>query len=183
LRETPASAQCRPRRVARSSPSVCDHPATPTSVRRPSTPRSNLGDASHPVISRPGFAPAAICSTYRAPTTRAHDTPSAAVGCERRSIRSVLLLAARELPCLQTLESFRRSESTSPPMTKVPSGGGSWWFRRTNHRGSAQRTPRRHVGSRALPTAPSDGRRSSARRYLCAPEACVSSSRKQGYRL
>jgi hypothetical protein len=122
------SAQCRPRRIARPSPSVCDHPATPTSARQPSPSISNLGDRSLLTTLRPSLVPAAIISTYRAPITRARGTPSAATECGRRSTRSVLVLVTRELPRLQTSTSFRRSGSASPLTTKVPSGGGSWWF-------------------------------------------------------
>jgi hypothetical protein len=40
---------------------------------------------------------------------------------------------------------------------------------RTNHHGSVSRTPRRHVRSKAMRTAPRGGRSSSAKRYLHAP--------------
>jgi hypothetical protein len=93
-----------------------------------------------------------------------------------------VLLAVRELPHVQTPTSSKRSESASLPTTRAPSGGGSWWFRRTNHHGSARRTQRRHVGSRAMPTAPRDGQRSSARRYFRAPTSYTSSSKRQGCR-
>jgi hypothetical protein len=149
----------------------------PFGLRRLSPSRSNLGGGSHLATSRSSLAPAVIRSTYRAPTTRAHDTPSVAADCGRRSIRSVVLYAVHELPRLQTSASFRRSRSVSPPTTRVPSGGRSWWFWRTNHHGSARQTPSRHIRSRATPTAPRGGRRSRARRYLHAPATYASSSR------
>jgi hypothetical protein len=93
-----------------------------------------------------------------------------------------MLLAARELPRLLMSASSRRSRSASPPTTRVRSGSGSWRFRQTNHHGSARQTPRRHVEFRAMPTAPRDGQRSSARRYLPALETYASSSKRQGCR-
>jgi hypothetical protein len=65
------------------------------------------------------------------------------------------------------LVSFRRSGFASPPMTKVPFGSGSWWFRQMNHHRSARWTPRRHVRSRSMPIAPRGGRRSSSGTSVC----------------
>jgi hypothetical protein len=48
--------------------------------------------------------------------------------------------------------------------------------------GLAQRTLRRHVGSKPTRTAPRGGPKSSARRYLCAPAAYALSSKRQGCR-
>jgi hypothetical protein len=75
-----------------------------------------------------------------------------------------VLLAICELPRLHTLASSRRSGSASLPMTRVPSGGASWWFRRTNHYGSVRRTPRRDVGpTTSKSTASSSSRHSRSR--------------------
>jgi hypothetical protein len=68
---------------------------------------------------------AAIHSTYRAPTTKAHSTPSVAASNGRRSTRSVMLHAVREPPRLQTLASSRRPGSASLPTTRAPPGGVS----------------------------------------------------------
>jgi hypothetical protein len=100
----------------------------------------------------------------------------------RRSTRSVALHVVHELPRLQTSASSRRSKSASCPMTRAPSTGRSWWFRRTNHHGSVRWTQRRHVRSRATPTAVKGGRRSSGRWYLRVPTTYASSSNKQGSR-
>jgi hypothetical protein len=162
------SAKRRTCRVARPSPSVCCHLATPTPVRRPSPSRSNLGTGSH--------------STYHAPTTKAHGTPSVAIDYGRRSTRRAVLHAVLELPRPQTSASSRRSGSASLPTTRVQSGGASWWSQRTNHHGSTRRTPRGHVESRATLTVPKDGWRSSAKQYLRAPATYVSSSKRQGCR-
>jgi hypothetical protein len=170
------------RRAARPSPSVCGHLATLTPVMRPSPSRSNLGGGSHLATSRSGLAPAAIHSTCRAPITKAHGTLSVVAGYGRGSTRSIVLHTVCEYPRPQTSTSSRRSGSVSPQMTRVPSGDGSWWFRRMNHHRSAQRTLRRHVRSRETPTAPRDGRRSSAKRYPHVPATYASSSKRQGCR-
>jgi hypothetical protein len=127
----------------------------PTPVRRPSPSRSNLGTGSH--------------STYHAPTTKAHGTPSVAIDYGRRSTRRAVLHAVLELPRPQTSASSRRFGSASLPTTRVQSGGASWWSQRTNHHGSTRRTLRGHVESRATLTVPKDGWRSSAKQYLRAP--------------
>jgi hypothetical protein len=121
-----------------------------------------------------------IHSTCRAPTIKAHGTPFVAAGYGRRLTKSVVLHAARELPHLQTWASSRRSGPVSRPTTRVPSGGTSWWFRQMNHHGLARQTPRRHVRSRATPTAPRGRRRSSTWRYLHAPATYTSSSKRRG---
>jgi hypothetical protein len=107
------------------------------------------------------------------------DTHSAAAGCGRRSIRSATSHALRKLPRLQTAVSFRRPGSASPPTVRDLPGGASWWSQRTTHRGSAQQTSRRHVGSRPMQTALTGGRRSNARRYPRVPATCASSSRRR----
>jgi hypothetical protein len=96
-------------------------------------------------------------------------TRSVAVGCRGRSIGSATSRALRKLPRLRTVVSSRRHGSASPPTTRDLPGGVSWWSQRTTHRESAQRIPRKHVGPRPRQTAPSDRRRSSARRYPVCP--------------
>jgi hypothetical protein len=53
-----------------------------------------------------------------------------------------------QTPHLRMSVSSRRPGSASLPTTKDPLDGVSWWFQRTNHRGSAPQTPRRHVESK-----------------------------------
>jgi hypothetical protein len=118
-------------------------------IRWLSPSRSNLGSGSHLVTSRSSLTLDAICSMYRAPITRVRGTPSAAAGYRRRSIKSAMPLVALELQRLQASASSRKFRSASLPMTKVLSGGESWWFRQTNHHGLTRQTLRRHVGFRA----------------------------------
>jgi hypothetical protein len=153
------------RHTARPSHSVCDLPAMCTPDRRRSRFRSNLGDSNHLATSRLRPSPVAILSTYRASTTRVHDTHSVAAGYGRRSIRSATPHAPHRLPRLRMTASFRRPESASPPTTRDPPGAASWWSQGTTHRGSARQIPRRRVGSKPTRTVPRDGRRSSTRRY------------------
>jgi hypothetical protein len=153
---------------------------TPTPIRRPSPSRSNLGSGGHLATTRSTLTLVVTRSMYHEPTTKAHDTPSVAADYGRRSIRSVVFHAAHKLPRFQMSASSRRSGSASLPTIRAPPGGPSWWFRRTNHHGSARWTLRRHVGSRATPTAPRGRRRSSARRCLRAPATYISSSKRWG---
>jgi hypothetical protein len=60
-------------------------------------------------------------------------------GCRlgRRSTRSATPHVLYGLPHLQTMMSSKWPGSASPPMTKDPPSGASWWFRRTTHLGPA----------------------------------------------
>jgi hypothetical protein len=99
-----------------------------------------------------------------------------AIGHRGGSIRSVMSRTSHRLPRLRMAASSRKPGSASPPTTSDPPGGASWWSQRTTHRGSARRIPRKHVGSKPTQIAPSDGRRSSARRHPHAPAIYISSS-------
>jgi hypothetical protein len=119
------SAQRRRRRTARPSRSAYDLPATCTSTRRQSRPRSNLGDSNQLATSRSNLVPDATLSTYRASTIRVHNTHFVAVGYGGRSIRSATSRTSRGLPRLRTSASFRRPGSAPPPTTRDPLGGMS----------------------------------------------------------
>jgi hypothetical protein len=153
-----------------------------TNNRRQSRSRSNLGDSNHLATSRSNLAPVATRSTYRVSTTRVHDTRSMDIDYGRRSIRSAMSRAPRRLPRLRTEASFRKPGSASLPTIRDPLDGASWWSQRMTHCGSARRIPRKHIGSKPTPTAPSGRRRSSARRHPHVHVTYVSSSKKRGYR-
>jgi hypothetical protein len=87
-----------------------------------------------------------------------------------------------KLTRLQTVESFKRPRSASPPTIRDPPGTMFWWSQRTTHRGSARRILRKRVGSKATRTVPRGGRRSSARRYPRVPATYASSSKRWDYR-
>jgi hypothetical protein len=175
-------------RAQRSTQMASRHKTFPFGLRPPSdvyacqatrSPGSNLGGGSHLATSSPSSVHAAIHSMYRAPITRAHDIPSAAAGCGRRSTRSVLLPTPREPPHLRTAASSRRSRSMSPH------DHGSILCRVLVV--SESEPPRhgatdseRHVRSRATSTAPNAAQMSSAAQYLLALETFASSSRKRG---
>jgi hypothetical protein len=159
-----------------------DLPARPAASQRVQASggaRSNLDDSNQLATSRLNLAPVATISTYRASTIRLHDTHSMAVGYGGRSIRSVTSRAKRRLPRLWTAASFRRPGSASPPTARDPPGGTSWWSQQRTHRGSVRRIPSKHVRSRPMQTAPSDGWRRSARRHPRVPATYVSSSKRR----
>jgi hypothetical protein len=87
--------------------------------RQPSQSRSNLGDRNHLTTSRSNPTHVMTLSTYRASTTRVHDTRSVAADCRRGWTRSTTPRAPCTLPRLRTAVSSRRPASASPPKPEI----------------------------------------------------------------